>query len=179
MYRMCLTPGAGLACREAGGEGEEAAYEWVREYTYRVQNAEDTPPTFWFLFGEDQVTYSDLNTRLELRKRAKARKEGESEFQRPSQVLPLHQCSPRVCLCQPLQAWVPRLGCPDAEHGCLYLGAQAWVPRRGNCGTCACGNMSSVSSPWPLAFRGDTSCLNPFIAATSSLTFTARGNRSW
>ena len=68
-------------CREPG----ESEYEWVREYTYKVQNAEDRT-TFWFLFGDDCVTYCDLNTRLDLRKRSRARKEGESEFQRPSKV---------------------------------------------------------------------------------------------
>ena len=68
-------------CREPG----ESEYEWVREYTYKVQNAEDRT-TFWFLFNDECVTYCDLNTRLDLRKRSRARKEGESEFQRPSKV---------------------------------------------------------------------------------------------
>ena len=74
-------------CREPG----ESEYEWVREYTYKVQNAEDRT-TFWFLFGEDCVTYCDLNTRLDLRKRSRARKEGESEFQRPSKVGMVYLC---------------------------------------------------------------------------------------
>lgn len=71
----------------AGREPDEVAFEWVREYTFSVNNPHDPSArnTFWFLFGDGRVTYNDLNTRLEVKKRAR---KSESDFQRPAQVRP-------------------------------------------------------------------------------------------
>jgi len=68
-------------------EADEVALEWVREYTFSVNNPHDPAArnTFWFLFGDGRVTYNDLNTRLEVKKRARR---SESDFQRPAQARP-------------------------------------------------------------------------------------------
>jgi hypothetical protein len=73
--------------RPARREADEVALEWVREYTFSVNNPHDPAArnTFWFLFGDGRVTYNDLNTRLEVKKRARR---SESDFQRPAQARP-------------------------------------------------------------------------------------------
>ena len=68
----------------------EGQYEWVREYTYAVQNEQaGGSHSYVFRFAPDAVRYLDLGTRLTVQKRSKLKDKDSLQshrFARPAEV---------------------------------------------------------------------------------------------
>ena len=68
----------------------EGQYEWVREYTYSVQNEQaGGSHSYVFRFAPDAVRYLDLGTRLTVQKRSKLKDKDSLQshrFARPAEV---------------------------------------------------------------------------------------------
>lgn len=76
------------ACSDEARPLYEGQYDWVREYSYSVQNEQSVAShTFVFRFGDSGVRYLDLGTRLVVQKRSKLKDSLQTQrFARPASV---------------------------------------------------------------------------------------------
>ena len=82
----------------------EGQYEWVREYTYAVQNEQaGGSHSYVFRFTPDAVRYLDLGTRLTVQKRSKLKDKDSLQshrFARPAEVCRGRSSTFRLCKTQ-------------------------------------------------------------------------------